>query len=307
MSLTRRDFLSASGAALGAASLGLSPTWARAGVQLGAMQIDSLSDGHLSLPMDLITAPAPQDQLAAVLEARSIDRAAPYKSPLNITLLRDGERVVLFDTGSGQSFQSSAGELVDALEALDLSVADVTHVVFTHAHPDHLWGVLDEFDDPLFYEAQHMIGKAEWDYWTDPNTVDSIGSDRTTFAVGAQRRLEAVEDSISFFNDGEEILPGVAARATFGHTPGHMSFELRSGSESLMVVGDAIANDFIGFAHPEWHSGTDQDMELGAKTRAALLDQMSSEKMLLLGYHLPDGGIGRAEKNTEGGYRFLPA
>ncbi len=306
MTLTRRDFLATTSAALGTAGLGLTPGWARASTQLGAMQIDTLSDGFISLPFDMIYGPAPQDELGKVLSEKGIDRTQPYKSPLNVTLMRDADRVVLFDTGSGQSFQDSAGELVDALDALDLAVEDVTHVVFTHAHPDHLWGVLDEFDDPLFYEAEHMIGKTEWDYWIDPKTVDSIGQDRASFAVGAQRRLAAMEDAMTFFNDGEEILPGIAARATHGHTPGHMAFELRAGSESLMVVGDAIANTIVSFARPDWHSGTDQDMEMGAKTRASLLDQIASEKMQLIGYHLPDGGIGRAEKKDDG-YRFVPA
>lgn len=306
MTLTRREFLATAGASLGAASLGLSPGWARASTRLGGMQIDTLSDGYLSLPFDMIYGPAPQDELASLLKAKGVDRSQPYHTPLNVTLMRDGERVVLFDTGSGQGFQDSAGELVDALEALDLTVEDVTHVVFTHAHPDHLWGVLDEFDDPLFYEAEHMIGKVEWDYWIDPKTVDNIGQDRASFAVGAQRRLAAMEDAMTFFNDGEEILPGMAARATYGHTPGHMAFELRNGSDALMVVGDAIANDIVSFARPDWHSGTDQDLELGAKTRASLLDQIASEKMQLIGYHLPGGGIGRAEKK-DGGYRFIPA
>ena len=151
-----------------------------------------------------------------------------------------------------------------------------------------------------------MIGRVERDYWLDPATPDTIGEARLAFAAGAIRYLGALEDRLTVFEDGAEILPGVAARATFGHTPGHMSFELRGGNESVMVLGDCIGNDHVAFARPEWVSGSDQDQEMGARTRSALLDQLASEKMAFVGFHLPYPGIGRAETSSEG-YRFIAA
>ena len=136
-------------------------------------------------------------------------------------------------------------------------------------------------------------------------TVNTIPEARATMAVGARRRMETIEDSITLFDDGEEILPGILARATFGHTPGHMSFELRSGSESVMVLGDAITTPHVGFERPGWESGSDQDPTAGAATRVRLLDQLAHEQMILVGYHLPGGGIGRAERNGDT-YRFVP-
>ena len=149
-----------------------------------------------------------------------------------------------------------------------------------------------------------MIGKKEWDYWMDPNTVDTIGDARVPFAVGAQRRLETIEDNISFFTDGQEILPGVAARQSFGHTPGHMAFEVNSGSESVMIVGDSIGNHHIAFERPDWPSGSDQDQDVAAQTRIGLLDQLAHSKMQVIGYHLSGNGLGRVEK-TGSGYRFV--
>ena len=172
-------------------------------------------------------------------------------------------------------------------------------MVFTHAHPDHLWGLLDDFEDPAFPNATYMIGKSEWDYWIDPETVNTIGEARTTFAVGARRRLALIEENITFFNDGEEILPGIAARATFGHTPGHMAFHIAHGSNNLMVLGDCVGNHHVAFERPEWRAGSDQDGDLGAATRVALLDQLASEHMSIIGYHMPYPGIGRAEKRGD--------
>ena len=267
------------------------------------MRLDVLSDGSLRLPGSFIFDPMPQDELAPVLEVygQSPDLLTP---PCNVTLLRHGGRNILFDVGSGPDFAPTAGLLLDSLDALGLAPEDITDVVFTHGHPDHLWGLLDDFDDPLFTEASYLIGKTEWDYWIDPNTVNRISSDRVPFAVGAKRRLEAIEDNIEFFKDGEEILPGVAARASFGHTPGHMAFEIRSGAQAAMVVGDAIGNDHVALARPNWISGSDQDGEAGAATRVSLLDQIATEQMPMIGFHITQGGIGRVEKATEG-YHFI--
>lgn len=304
MGLTRRMFLGTTGATFGAMLLPRR-SWAQNTLEFGSIRIDTLSDGHLVLPYGYSISTMPKDQVSAILARYGIADQQPIEPSCNVTLLRDGERTVLFDVGSGPDFMPTAGKLDEALDALSLTHDDITHVVFTHAHPDHLWGLLDEFDDPLFANAEFMIGRAEWDYWMDPATVDTIDPDRTTFAVGAQRRLAALEDKISRFDDGTEILPGVAARATFGHTPGHMAFEVRSGSEAVMILGDSIGNHHVGFERPAWESGSDQDAAMAASTRVGLLDQLATDQLRLIGFHLPDGGIGRAERTTDG-YRFVP-
>lgn len=119
-------------------------------------------------------------------------------------------------------------------------------------------------------------------------------------AVGARRRLQALSDRMSLVSDGAEILPGVVAHATFGHTPGHMSFELRDGGESLLVGGDAIGNHHVSLAEPGWRIGTDQEPETAAKTRKRLLDMLAQDNIRLIGYHFPNGGVGRVERLGDG-------
>ncbi len=304
MSITRRTFLTQGAATLASLPLLTTTTsWSHASLQLGPKKIETISDGKLVMPGTFSHDRMPADQLAPILKKYNISEAEIHRE-CNITLVRDQDRVILFDVGAGPNFMPTAGKSLDALEALDLSVDDVTHVVFTHAHPDHLWGLLDDFDDPVYPNATYMIGKKEWDYWMDPKTIDTIGSSRQVFAVGAKSRLEAIEDNITTFSDGEEILPGVAARATFGHTPGHMAFEIRDGSNAAMVLGDAIGDHYVAFERPMWETGSDQDPVLGAKTRAALLDQITQDKMQLIGFHLPNGGMGHCERSQDS-YKFI--
>lgn len=299
MDLSRRRFVQ------GAAGLSVSaalPRLAMAELSIGSGQLTTVSDGNLVLPGSFIFDAMPQEELGQVLSefGQSRDRLTPE---CNLALYRDGTNTVLFDVGSGPDFMPSAGQLLDSLEAADLAPEDITHVVFTHAHPDHIWGLLDEFDDPLFYDATYMMGRAEWDYWWNPETVTTIGEARAAFAVGAKRRMEVIEDAVTLFDAGQEILPGIAALDTPGHTPGHMAFEVRQGTEAALVIGDAIGNHHVAFARPDWPSGSDQDPALAAKTRGMLFDRLTAEQMALIGFHLPGGGMGRVATNGDG-YRF---
>lgn len=301
MNPSRRMFLAGGSAAI---ALGLPPRLVHAELSVGDMRLDVVSDGSLTLPGSFIFDPMPKDELAPILTKYQLS-ADVLEPPCNVTLMRHGDRVVLFDVGSGPDFAPNSGILLDSLNALGVAPEDVTDVVFTHAHPDHLWGLLDDFDDPLFTDATYMIGKAEWDYWMHPNTVDTIGDARASFAVGAKRRLEMIEDNVAFFNDGEEIMPGVAARATFGHTPGHMALEVRQGTEAVMILGDCIGNHHVAFEKPEWLSGSDQDLEMAAQTRLLLMDQLAAEKTRIIGFHLAGNGTGYVDK-TASGYTFVP-
>lgn len=285
------------------AAIGLAAPRALASFEIGATKLTTVSDGFLTLPGDFIFGPMPKDELGPILSRQGI--SADVLTPeCNLALWQTSGRTVLFDAGSGPDFMPSAGILLDGLSAIGLDPGDITDVVFTHAHPDHIWGLVDDFDDLVFPGAAYHMGRAEWDYWWNPETVNTIGDARAAFAVGARRRMERIEDRVVLFDDGEEVLPGLAAVATVGHTPGHMSFEIRDGSNAAMIVGDAIGNHHVAFARPEWPSGSDQDPETAARTRKRLFDRVTGEDLAIVGFHLPGGGIGRAEA-VEDGYRFV--
>jgi glyoxylase-like metal-dependent hydrolase (beta-lactamase superfamily II) len=297
--ITRRHLI-ASVAAAGAAA-GLMPvrSWAQASMKLGEASIDIVSDGHLQLPLSMVLGRVPEDQRAEWLKSHPED-VEMVKSPLNLTLYRDSERTVLFDAGSGPNFMASAGKIKDALDAIGVAPDDVTNVVFTHAHPDHIWGVIDDFDEMVFANADYSMSQAEWDYWFDPETVNKVPEERQSFAVGAKRMMEAIEEKVSRFTPGSEVLSGIEAFDTSGHTPGHTSFVIHQGSDSLMVVGDVLTNAEYSFSHPEWEMGTDSDAAQGVAARKALLDRLATDKTHLVGYHLPHPGTGRVEKKDTG-------
>lgn len=274
-----------------------------ADVELGSKTLTTVSDGNLVLPLDFAYPAVPRDDVVASLEAagRPAERLEP---PCNVTVLRDGDRVVMFDVGSGPNFMPSAGRLMESLDVAGISPGEVTDVVFTHAHPDHIWGLLDDFDDFVFPEAAYHINRAEWDYWRADDTLEKTPEARKSFVVGARNRFDALEDLINLFDYGDEVISGVEAVDTAGHTPGHTSFAVHDGGDSVMILGDAVTNAAVSFPHPEWPSGSDHDTEKGIATRVALLDRLASENSKLIGFHLPESGIGRAER-AGSAYRFI--
>ena len=185
--INRRSFLAGSAAVSMVSAL---PRMAISEIAIGSGTLSTVSDGHLVLPGSFVFDAKQLEDVGPLLAAHGLssERLMPE---CNLALYRDGANTVLFDVGSGPDFMPSSGKLLDSLDALDLTPEDVTHVVFTHAHPDHIWGLLDDFDDLLFTEASYMMGRAEWDYWWNPETVNTISEARASFAVGAKRRMTA--------------------------------------------------------------------------------------------------------------------
>jgi glyoxylase-like metal-dependent hydrolase (beta-lactamase superfamily II) len=270
----------------------------------GETEIIVLSDGHLVLPLSYSYPMNTAEELAPLVTGEG-DVPTQLEPACNVTLYRSGDRLVLFDVGAGAHFMPTAGKLLDSLADAGIDPSDVTDVVFTHGHPDHLWGLIDDFDEEVFTEATYHMNRAEFDFWTDPATVDAIGEERKTFAVGAASRLERIAEKINLFDDGADVA-GVEAMATHGHTPGHTSFVIHQGSSAIMVTGDAVTHAQISFAHPGWVSGSDQDPDQAIATRNRLLDRLAADDMAIIGYHLPKPGEGRVEADGAA-YRFVAA
>lgn len=273
-------------------------------LEFGRGEILSLSDGQMHLPLNLVV-PDTIDEEQRTSFLRSHQLGPDILTPdCNVTLWRRDDRVILFDVGAGPVFPVGGGQLLESLEIAGIDPSEVTDVVFTHAHPDHLWGVIDDFDEIAFPEAQFHMPDKEMDYWLKPDTLSKTPEAQKSFVVGAQNRLPLIQDRLSVFKWGDEVLPGIEALDTHGHTPGHTSFMLHADGDSLLIVGDALANMALSFERPRWPSGSDQDQQAGIDTRLALLDRLASEKTTILGYHLPYPGIGHVEQK-DSSFRFI--
>jgi glyoxylase-like metal-dependent hydrolase (beta-lactamase superfamily II) len=299
--LTRRTLLASTAATLAANAL---PAAAATPYSLtqGAFEVTVVSDGHLTLPVSMLAPTAPPAERAALLRAAG-QTAEQYNSPTNITLIRSATDLILIDMGSGDRFMPSAGKLWDNLKAAGIDKARITKVIFTHGHPDHLWGTVDELDDLVLPDATFYVGAPEWDFWFGDNATRGLPEERAGFVTGARRNFAAIKSKVKMYKAGDDIVTGLRAIATPGHTQGHMSLEL-AGGEGLIVGGDVLTHPLISFAHPEWKPTADHVPDVAIETRKRLLDRLAAGRSKLIGFHLPYPGLGVVERKDDA-YRFV--
>lgn len=307
---TRREMMAGSLAAVCAASgVGL-PALARAAtgngihtLALGDLQISVLSDGVLNVATRLLN----RDMEAAAIEGvlgTALSAPGQIQYGVNVVLVRSGAELVLIDAGAGGTWEPTAGKLADRLTAAGIDPGAVTKVVITHGHPDHLWGLVDEFDDsPRFVNAQHIMPAPELDFWRKVD-VEGLPARAQGVAAGAKRVISTIGERLAAAAPDAEILSGISYVPTPGHTPGHCSVRVSSGSSGLVVTADTLFHPHLSFAYPEWQPVADMDGALAVASRRRLLDMAATEGLGLASYHMPFPGLGRVERHGTA-YRWL--
>jgi glyoxylase-like metal-dependent hydrolase (beta-lactamase superfamily II) len=301
--LNRRTVLAAAAGSLAARAL---PAFAASpyAFKHGAFEVTVVSDGHLVLPTSFLAPGAPPAEREAILNAAG-QTGDQYQSPTNITLVRSERDLILIDMGSGDRFMPSAGKLWDNLKASGIDKAKITKVVFTHGHPDHLWGTVDELDDLVTPGASFFVAKAEWEFWHGEDATRGLPAERAGFVTGARRNYAAIKDKVTLVNAGDEIVAGLRLIDTPGHTQGHVSLEL-AGGDGVIVAGDVLTHPLISFQHPDWKPIADHVPDQAIATRRKLLDRLAVDRSKVIGFHLPYPGVGLVERK-DGAYRFVPA
>lgn len=308
MKLSRRTVLTGIGASAWAGSLPL-PVRAQGSpyrFKVGEAEVTVLSDGNMSLPVSLVLPGRPPAEIEAAFKAAGQTFDA-FNAQINVAVIKLGAETIVVDTGGGPDFMPTMGKLAERMEAAGIKPESVTRVLFTHAHPDHFWGVVDPLSGgTMFEKAEHVMSAAEFEFWIKPDVDSRVGDSFKPTAVGTHRRLKTLAEQITKRGAGDEVAPGITLVDSAGHTPGHVSILLRSGSEQLLIGGDALSQTVISFGHPDWRWGPDLDADRAVKSRRAILDRLATEKTQLLGYHLPWPGLGRVERR-DNAYRFVAA
>ncbi len=272
-------------------------------IRQGAFDIRVFSDGFINLPASIIMPEAREDERDAILK-RLGGTVEATPTPSNIPLIRTDKDLILIDVGAGDNFQATAGMLETNLKLAGIDPADITKVVFTHAHPDHTGATVKKDGTLRYPNADYIVGEGEWNFWTDPDFEQKYPEPLHAFALGAKRDLLAVKDRVRMVKAGDDIVTGIRVLDTAGHTPGHISLEL-DGGDGMIITADAATNGVVSFEHPAWKFGFDTDQELAIQNRVKLMDRVATEKTMLTGYHWAHSGLGHAEREGTA-YRYGP-
>ena len=249
---------------------------------IGDISATIVQESTFELPIDAFGGGAPEGAVAELLESRNLPTTGitTGAKPLILNL---GDELAILDTGTGQN-------TVASLEGAGINPGDITRVILSHWHGDHVGGV--SADGTLnFPNATHHFPQADWDFL---QTADNEN------AQGSLASLQPAEDAgvLEFYSAGE-LLPGIEAISTPGHTPGHHSLLITSGDAALMFTGDAFNHHITTLTHPDWAFNFDGDPELAAQTRRELMERLADDGTHMFAYHFPFMGTGYVSRRDE--------
>jgi len=200
-------------------------------------------------------------------------------------LVRTGERVILIDAGvgpddrPGKKATMPGGTLPDSLQAAGVSAGDVTDVVFTHLHLDHVgWGAVDQ--KIVFPNATYRCHRADWDYFTGGG------------AMSDPEKLSVMAPAMECWDSDATLAPGVDAVATPGHTPGSSIIVLSDGDARCVLLGDVVHCP-AELVDDEWETIGDVDPALARRTATALAREYEGTDIAIGAAHFTDLHFGR--------------
>ncbi|MDY6924967.1 MAG: MBL fold metallo-hydrolase [Pseudomonadota bacterium] len=262
-------------------------------VRIGTLEATALRDGTIKVPVaDKMSPWANVAEVAALLTSAGVTDATVHL-PIQPLLVRDGERVVLIDAGAGGQM-GTEGKLLASLRAAGVEPGQVTDVLISHAHGDHVGGLVGADGQLNFPNAVIRMSAPEW-------AAARAGAD----AAGAGALLAAISPKVEPFVPGAQVTPSIKAVPLAGHTPGHSGYEIVSGDDRLLYIGDAMHSSIISVQRPEWTNAWDSDSPKAVATRQDLLERGVTGTRRIYGVHFPFPGVGRFQR-VDDGFTWIP-
>ena len=284
-----------------------SPGWYR--YKLGDYEITAVTDGRNTFKLpDTFVLNAQKDQVNQALLAAHMEKdmmTIPY-TPI---VINTGSKLVVMDTGTGEAnFERSkgvSGQFQRNLKASGIDRNAVDLVVISHFHGDHIGGLITADDKPSFPNAEILVPAAEWKYFMDDGEMSRQTTERMkgVFA-GARKVFDTLKRKVTPYEPGKDVAPGIKSVATYGHTPGHMSYVVDSGGKTVYVQADVTNHPALFARNPGWHAFFDQDPKMAEETRRKVYDMLVADKMMVQGFHYPFPSVAYVEKSGSG-YREI--
>jgi glyoxylase-like metal-dependent hydrolase (beta-lactamase superfamily II) len=266
---------------------------------IGDFTVTAISDGYLTASLDFLSN---IDACDASRMQRDAGQNEPSAVHINCYVVQGAGHAVLIDAGAG-GIKQWGGRLQANLLLAGITPSSIDTILLTHAHPDHVGGLVDNAGHVAFPNAELVVHQRELGFWQDDgNLARASERARGNFLI-ARQVFDAYRDKLRVFDKGE-VIAGISAMPLPGHTDGHTGYILESTEQSLLVWGDIVHFPHIQIERPDVSIAFDQDPSLAASTRSRLLDRVSSEQILVAGMHLGKLGFARIEK-TAGSYGLL--
>jgi glyoxylase-like metal-dependent hydrolase (beta-lactamase superfamily II) len=274
-------------------------------MMLGDFEVTALSDGTAAFPVSkLLTHTTPAKVQRALARAYLKD---PVETSVNGYLINTGAKLVLIDTGAAGLFGPTLGNLLANLKAAGYQPEQVDQVYITHLHPDHVGGLMVG-DKLAFPNAVVRADKHDADFWLSQANMDAAPKEAKSFFQGAMASLNPYVTAGKFkpFDGDTELVPGVKAIATRGHTPGHSTYVVESNGQKLVLWGDLMHVAAVQFANPSVTIQFDTDSKAAAVQRKKAYADAAKHGYWVAAAHLTFPGIGHLRAEGKG-YMWVPA
>lgn len=246
---------------------------------IGRLTAFVLHDAGFVAPNDgsVFAADGTPDDVAKVLKAAGAPPDGIALS-VNVLLVKVTDHVVLIDTGLGPK---AHGALMQSLKKAGVSAADITDVLITHSHGDHIGGLVGADGASAFPKAKVRMSKAEWVFMQSQNDIAPL--------------VKAISAQVQTFEPGTLVVPGITAVAIKGHTPGHVGYEVVDGADRILDIGDSAHSSIVSLVKPDWVMGFDGDRAVAKASREQLLTDLSKSHEKVFSPHFPYPGVGTVE------------
>ena len=274
--------------------------------KVGDIEVTVVTDGVArgKLMQNFVTN-AKEEEVKDALAAAHKDREI-FDNTFTPVVLNTGGKLVLIDTGTGEAnfaaSKGTAGQFTNNLTAAGLSPAAIDTVIISHYHGDHMNGLLKADNTLAFPNAEILVPAKEHAYWMDDGEMSRAPKGRIEGLFKNNRRVFSgdVLKRLRTYEWDKEVVPGVTAFGTPGHSPGHTSLLVSSGSSKVYVQGDVTHVPYLFARNPGWHAFYDQDAQMAEATRRKTYDMLASEKMMVQGFHYPFPAHAYIEKSGNG-------
>ena len=272
--------------------------------KIGDIEVTAIHDGSAMRPLDGFVRNAEVSDVRKALSDAFLPESA---LPITFTtlVLRIGDKTVLVDTGNGDNGAPTANRWMGNFKAAGFDPADVDTIVISHFHGDHIGGIRLKNGTAVFPKAEVLVPDTEWAFWTDDAKASAAPDGMKPAFANVKRVFDPIRKDVKQFTAGREVVPGLTAVAAPGHTPGHTTFMLSSGSAKLMIVSDITNHPALFVRNPTWAAVFDMDADKARETRIRMLDMAASERAQLAFYHAPFPATGFVQKDGNG-FRFVP-
>jgi glyoxylase-like metal-dependent hydrolase (beta-lactamase superfamily II) len=275
-------------------------------MKLGNTIVTAIYDGYVEADMTIFKN-IPEARIRSLLSQNFIN-PEKFKIEVNAYVIDNGAEQVLIDAGAGHFMGPTLGQIPANLVAAGYRPDEIDAVLLTHLHVDHGPGLVDAQGNPRYKNATIYSARKGTDYWWSKEAAKNAeGFLEFSFAV-VKKISTPYRDAGKWksFKDGDQLPGGITAHILPGHAPGHAGFELISGNETLLIIGDVIHCSALQFANPEISIVWDANQTEAVKTRIALFKDVAERKIWVAGMHIPFPGIGKLSTMETGGYQWVP-